>query len=94
MSAPRPARPASAPGSAAPELRRHLLQMALAVIAVHAVAILLHSVLDVERRPAAFQRWFTAGWMVATLPVVLVFMARIRAARLRARHARRTGGRG
>lgn len=77
--------------SAMPELRRHLLFMMLGVVAVHALAIALYYVLGVERRPPAFQKVFTGLWMFATLPVVLVGLARVRAARLRARHARRRG---
>lgn len=84
-----PARP-----SAAPELRRHLLVMVLATVAVHALAIALYYVLRVEQRDAGTRRLFTGAWMLATLPVVLVGMTRIRAARQRIRHARRTGGAG
>ncbi|GLC24157.1 hypothetical protein [Roseisolibacter agri] len=77
--------------TAAPELRRHLLHMVLGVVAVHAIAIALYYALDVEHRPANFRRIFTAVWMVATLPVVLVGLSRVRKARIRARHARRVG---
>ncbi len=99
MTPPAPTRggaPGGAPGgtgrpTAAPELRRLLLWMVLATVALHAVAIALHTALDVGDWPAGRQKAFTAGWMVASLLVVLPFMARIRAARLRARHARRTG---
>jgi len=79
------------PVSAAPELRRHLLHMVIGVVAVHAIAIALYYALDVPHRPPNFRRIFTGVWMVATLPVVLVGMTRVRAARLRARHARRAG---
>ncbi|MDF1506304.1 hypothetical protein [Roseisolibacter sp. H3M3-2] len=78
-----------APVSAARELRRHLMVMVLGVVAVHAVALALYYALDVEQRPAAFRRVFTGVWTVATLPVVLIGLSRVRAARLRARHARR-----
>lgn len=74
------------------ELRRHLLVMVLGVAAVHAAAIALYYVLGVEQRPPAYRRIFTGVWMLAALPVVLVGLARIRAARLRARRARRPGG--
>ena len=77
--------------TAAPEIRRHLLHMVLGVVAVHALAIALYYALDVPQRPPNFRRIFTGVWMVATLPVVLVGLARVRAARIRARHARRTG---
>jgi high-affinity Fe2+/Pb2+ permease len=74
---------------AARELRGHLLRLALGVVAVHAVAIALYYALDVASRSVDFQRGFTVAWTVATLPVVLVGLSRVRAARLRARHARR-----
>lgn len=77
--------------TAAPEIRRHLLHMVLGVVAVHALAIALYYALDVPQRPPGFRRIFTGVWMVATLPVVLVGLARVRAARIRARHARRAG---
>lgn len=75
--------------SAAPELRRHLMHMMLGVLAVHAIAIALYYALGVEQRPPTFRKVFTGIWMVATLPVVLVGLTRVRAARVRARHARR-----
>jgi hypothetical protein len=78
----------AAPGARA-ELRRHLLVMVLGVVAVHALGIALYYGLGVERRPADFRRIFAGAWTVATLPVVLVGLSRVRAARLRARHARR-----
>jgi hypothetical protein len=77
--------------SAAPELRRHLMHMVIGVLAVHAIAVALYYGLDVEQRPPTFRRVFTAVWMLATLPVVLVGLTRVRAARLRARQARRGG---
>ena len=81
-----PARP-----TATPELRRLLLFMVLAVVALHVGAIALHTTLGVAERPPGFQRLFAGAWMVASVLVVLPFMLRIRAARLRARHARRRG---
>ena len=85
--------PVSAPPprvSAAPELRRHLLHMVIGVVAVHAIAVALYYALGVEQRPPNFRRVFTGIWMVATLPVVLVGLSRIRRTRIRVRHARRT----
>ena len=75
--------------SARPELRRHLMHMILGVLAVHALGIALYYGLGVEQRPTNFRRVFAGLWIGATLPVVLVGLSRIRAARLRARHARR-----
>ena len=75
------------------ELRRHLMHMILGVLAVHALGIALHYGLGVEQRPTNFRRIFAGLWVGATLPVVLIGLSRIRAARLRARHARRTGQR-
>ena len=77
--------------TAAPEIRRHLLHMVIGVVAVHALAITLYYALDVPQRPTNFRRVFTGVWMVATLPVVLVGLSRVRAARIRARRARRAG---
>jgi hypothetical protein len=77
--------------TAAPELRRTLLLMVLGVLVVHALGIALYYALGVEQRPATFRRVFGVVWVLATLPIVLVGLSRIRAARLRARQARRTG---
>ncbi len=77
--------------STAPELRRHLMHMMIGVLAVHAIAIALYYALGVEQRPPTFRKVFTGIWMVATLPVVIVGLTRIRATRLRARQARRSG---
>jgi hypothetical protein len=92
-----PERPASDPGSPAPttkaELRRHLMHMMLGVLAVHALGIAFYYALGVEQRPSNFRRIFAGLWIAATLPVVLVGLSRIRAARLRARHARRAARR-
>ena len=92
-----PERPVPAPTPAGPtakaELRRHLLHMVIGVLAVHAVGIALFYGLDVENRPTDFRRIFAGLWVAATLPVVLIGLSRIRAARLRARHARRGGQR-
>lgn len=87
---PSPGRPAPPGPTAAPELRRLLLRMVLAILALHGVAIALHAGLSVGGWPPNRQKLFTAGWMVASLLVILPFMTRIRTARLRARHARRT----
>ena len=88
-----PERPAPAPGTPTPstkvELRRHLMHMMLGVLAVHMLGIALYYALGVEQRPSDFRRVFAGLWIAATLPVVLVGLSRIRAARLRARHARR-----
>ncbi len=88
---PSPTPPPDAPrrASAAPELRRLLLRMVLAVVAVHAVAIGLYHALEIERRPQRTRNVFVVAWTLATLPVVLVGMTSIRKVRLRARHARR-----
>lgn len=88
-----PDAPAPARSAAAPELRRILLWMVLAAVGVHAVAIALYYLLDVDARPVGFQRIYTVVWTVATLPVVLIGLSRVRAVRLRARHARRQQGR-
>jgi predicted membrane protein len=80
---------AAAHVSARAELRRHLLVMVLGVVAVHAVGVALYYGLGVENRPTNFRRVFAGVWTVATLPVVLLGLSRVRAARLRARHARR-----
>jgi hypothetical protein len=81
----------TSPTTAAPELRRHLLHMVLGVLGVHALGIALYFGLGVEQRPQNFRRIFGGVWVVATLPIVLVGLSRIRAARVRARQARRSG---
>ena len=88
-----PERPTTDPGTPGTttkaELRRHLMHMMLGVLAVHTLGIALYYALGVEQRPSNFRRIFAGLWIAGTLPVVLVGLSRIRAARLRARHARR-----
>ncbi len=65
--------------------------MVVAVVVLDAVALAIKSRLLVDAWPPQRRLLFTAVWMVATLAIVATSLARIRAARVRARHAR--GGR-
>jgi cytochrome bd-type quinol oxidase subunit 1 len=80
--------PSDARVTAAPELRRHVLHLVLAVVALDVVAIGAYELLRIEARDSLTRQLYMGGWTLVTLVVVLTFMARIRAARLRARRAR------
>ena len=62
--------------------------MVLAVIVLDAAALALKSRLHVDEWPSQRRLLFTAVWMIATLVIVAGSLARIRAVRVRARHAR------
>ncbi len=85
---PTPTPPPAARPSAAAELRRHLLSLAVGVVALHAAAIAVHRWAGVAAWPQRRQNLFTVVWVALTLVVVSVFLTRIRAARIRARRAR------
>ena len=74
--------------SVAPELRRHLLRMVLGVVVLDVAVLALKSRLHVDGWPSQRRLLFTGAWMIATLVIVALSLARIRAARLRARYAR------
>lgn len=90
---PAPSSPGGAPrATAAPELKRHLLTLVVAVVVLDVVAIAAYELLDLDQRTGTVRSLFLGGWTLATLAVVLPIMSRIRAARLRARRARAAGG--
>jgi hypothetical protein len=83
-----PTTPVPAPrSSAARALRRHLLHLVLSVVALDAVALTFHRLARVDAWPTGRQQAFTLVWVALTLVAVSVFLARIRAARVRARRA-------
>lgn len=67
--------------------------MVIGVVLLDAVALVLKSRLLVDAWPESRRLVFTGAWMIATLGVVGTFLMRIRAARVRARHARSGAGR-
>ena len=62
--------------------------MVVGVVVLDAAFLALKSRLLVDAWPSQRRLIFTAVWMVATLAIVATSLARIRATRLRARHAR------
>ncbi|HEY0779143.1 MAG TPA: hypothetical protein VGD56_14330 [Gemmatirosa sp.] len=62
--------------------------MVVAVVVLDAAVLALKNRLGVDAWPMQRQILFTGAWMIATLAVVGTSLARIRAARVRARHAR------
>lgn len=72
----------------AAELKRHLMRMVLAVVALDAVAIGLYYALHVRSAAPRTQALFTGAWTLLTLVVVLTGMTKIRAARVRWRRSR------
>ena len=83
-----PPQPTPPRSSAAPELRRTLLSLVLGVVALDVVMLGVRAALGVEGWPLRRQQVFTAVWVGLTLAVVIVFLQRIRAARVRSRRAR------
>ena len=79
--------------TAAGSIKRYLLQMVGAVIALDIVAIALYQALDVESMDRRSRMYVTFAWTFATLIVVLYFLRRIREARDSARRAQRTRAR-
>ncbi len=62
-------------------LRQVTLQLVLAVTALDAVAIALFYLSGIERAAPRAQMVFTAGWVLATVLVVVVMLRRVRKAR-------------
>jgi hypothetical protein len=85
-----PPAPPSRP-TAAPALRRHVLQLVVAVLVLHGAMIALYYGLRIEARPPQQRTVFLVAWTALSLVVVLVYLARVRATRLRARRARAAG---
>lgn len=77
MSVPRP----TGAASGAAEMRRLLLRMVVAVVLLHAGAIAVFVLADLESAGARARMWYVAGWAVLTFAVVLPFQRRIRLAR-------------
>jgi hypothetical protein len=69
-------------------MRRHLLHLVLAVVALDVVALAVRDLAGVDGWPTGRRQLFTVAWVALTLIVVSVFLSRIRAARIRARRAR------
>jgi hypothetical protein len=66
-----------------------VLRLVIAVIALDVIAITLHSVLHIDRRPVNIRYAYGAVWVASTLVVVLRALARIREIRIRNRRAAR-----
>lgn len=71
----------------AAEMKRYLIRMVLAVIAIDAIAIGIYYGLHVRSAAPRTQALFTGAWTLLTLVVVLTGMTRIRAARVRWRRS-------
>jgi hypothetical protein len=69
-------------------MRRHLLHLVLAVLALDVVALAVRHFAGVGGWTEGRQQAFTVAWVALTLALVSVFLTRIRAARVRARRAR------
>lgn len=80
-----PPRPTGGASGAA-EMRRLLLRMVVAVVVLHAVAIGIFLLADLETAGRSTRTAFVAVWAVAAFAVVMPFQRRIRL-------ARRAGGR-
>ena len=74
------------------ELTRHLFGLIGSVVVLDVVAIALYFGLHVMSATPRTQAMFAGAWIGLTLVIVLVWLGKIRAARLRARRARIVGG--
>jgi hypothetical protein len=61
--------------------RRAFLQFLIAVVALHAVAIVLYYLLGIQHAARARQQIFAWVWMAATVLVIFVGLGRIKRAR-------------
>lgn len=75
--------------SASREIRKHLLILVVAIITVHASAILLDRIYGFSEGDPTTRKLFTSVWMVVSLIVVLGGLYRIRLARNAAARDRR-----
>ena len=75
--------------SARAAIRRHLVIMVASVVVLDAVAIAVYYLADVPHMAVRTRQYYTFGWMILTLVVVLRGLRAIRAERDAARHARR-----
>lgn len=66
-----------------PALRSAVLQLAIGVVLLDAIAIAIYYLADIPLRPTSIRYPFFAGWMLLTLAIVLPSLHRIRKARVR-----------
>lgn len=71
----------------AARLRSLLLQLLLAVLALHGAAIAIYMLTPLRHSTGTTRTAFMTAWTVATLIVVLTGLSRIRSARAAARRA-------
>lgn len=81
MSAPRPTGTAPGAASNVAEMRRLLMRMMVAVVLLHAAAIAVFLLADMESAGRSARTTYVAVWAVATFAVVMPFLRRIRMAR-------------
>ena len=84
MTVPRP----TGAASGAAEMRRLLLRMVVAVVLLHAAAIAVFLVADMESAGRSARTTFVVVWAVLTFAVVMPFLRRIRLARRSGTRAR------
>ena len=77
MTLPRP----TGAASGAAEMRRLLLRMVVAVVILHATAIAIFLLADMEQAGRSARTTFVAVWAVAAFSVVMPFLRRSRMAR-------------
>jgi hypothetical protein len=65
--------------------RRRFLELLIAVVALHGVAIALYYAFDVAHASAVVQRRYAWTWMTVTVAVVLIGVQRLKRARRRTR---------
>ena len=63
--------------------RRRFLEFAVAIVAVHSIAIALYYGLAIQRAPTSTQRMFGWSWLATTIAVVFVGLQRLKRARRR-----------
>jgi putative Mn2+ efflux pump MntP len=71
------------PSATAQEIRKYLITLIVAVVALDAVVLGIYYGMHIQERPVRTQQTFVAVWVVATLLVVTTIMKKMRKARVR-----------
>lgn len=71
------------PSASPQQIRKYLLTLVVAVVALDAVVLGVYYGMHIAERPARTQQTFVAVWVVLTLFVVTTIMKKLRQARVR-----------
>ena len=71
------------PSASPQQVRKYLLTLVVAVVALDAIVLSVYYGMHIADRPARTQQTFVAVWVVLTLFVVTTIMKKLRQARVR-----------